>query len=90
MARKTKVEGAPRLDEIERMATKLIGRLFTGDAELARVTMERDECGSQYVAVSWDAGGWQGQLVLQRPGVRELSSKDIAGVLAFLLSAAEG
>lgn len=72
-----------QMREVERAARALIEKLFQGEADLsARIVITKH--GSQVLRCTWSANGWTGTLELQRPGSRELSSKELAGVLALL------
>jgi hypothetical protein len=76
------VNANPHLD-LERVARRLVERLFSGKAQLS-MEFVRDAQGGQRLRCAWKAGGWTGTLELGRAGEREFSGKELAGIMSLL------
>lgn len=64
---------------------KLISKSFGKPVKLAVQVERTEEAGDSFV-VTWDCAGWRGDLLLARPGQRELTAKELGGVLSLLQS----
>jgi len=71
--------------EIERVARLLVRRIFAASGRCTfHMATIRNEQGGQVLRCAWMAGGWKGELELCKPAQRELTSKDLAVVLAIM------